>query len=376
MTSIIDLDKFDPAGERQQALSVLSSLQAWGYQEVQLPTWLEWERIAGPLATLGTESCKFIAPDQRVLVLLPDPTLGVLAQGVHAHQPAAGAVPRQGFATQRVCYWANAFRVSRSQGWARIPQVGAELLGPSSPAADSEVVTVAVDAVTSAGHEDCRVFMNDVTLTGALCDLLGPGAAAEAREALAQGDFVTLQQLTADDELLGRALRYAGSASGLRSLLSELAQFHGDARDTTGLILNRARYLEQVSSLVQAAGYPVEVLVDTSMVREIGYYDGFVFQIIARGSGRLLAGGGRYDSLLASMGVRGGGGAGFACNLAQLADLTGDSHTITPDHVLAVSGDGDLTQVWREAGRLRRSGQSVSLQHTALDAAGGEETEQ
>lgn len=360
MASLSSYEGLSGAGQRRLALTILSAVQSWGYREVRLPSWLELERMAAPLARLGVETCKFIAPDQRVLVLLPDPTLGVLANRVELNEGDNG-----GSQALRLCYWSDAFRATGQGGWSRLTQVGAELLGPSSPLADAEVVTVAVDAITGAGIENFRLFMNDVALTEGLCDCLGPAAAGQALQALSQGDFVTLQRLTASDELLRHALNYTGPAQDLTVLLSRLAESGRYARDLSRRVLDRARYLEQIAALVAAAGYPAEIVVDISLVREVGYYDGFVFQILARGTGTLLAGGGRYDTLLAEMGFKNTGGAGFACNLPELVDLLPAAPSDEPaiDYLLRAATPECIPRMWQEAGRLRRSGHSVTLDY-------------
>lgn len=352
---------------RKQSLAVLASIQSWGYDEVQLPPWLELERIATALSRLGTETCKFIAPDQRVLVLLPDPTLGVLAQGIDLLTECA-----EDPGIRRVCYWADAYRVSSNKGWTKITQVGGELLGLSSPEADAEVVTVAVDAVAAAGKKDCRVFVNDVTLTNSLCSLLGEDVGEQARQALTQGDFVTLQRLTAGNQLLGRALRFTGSPDEIQPLLEQVVAQNTTADgQLTGLILERGHHLTSVCRLVAAAGYPVELLIDTSLVREVGYYDGFVFQVLERGTGSLLAGGGRYDSLLAAMGLKAGGGAGFACNLTELIGSGEEQVTAQiPDYVILGRTPDDMPQAWAEAGRLRRAGFTVRMQYSSVENTG------
>ncbi|HEX6989844.1 MAG TPA: ATP phosphoribosyltransferase regulatory subunit, partial [Bacillota bacterium] len=173
-------EALEPAAERRAAAAVLEVLLAAGCREIRLPQWLDYDLAREDLGRSGVNACKFVAPDGRVMMLLPDPTLGVLQVLPAAGRPA------------RVCYWADAFRVIDGE-WVRRPQVGAELLGYPSRRADPEVLLLALDAVAAAGCRRVRLVLNDAGLTEGLCSLLPSAAAGRARLALAAGDFVELE---------------------------------------------------------------------------------------------------------------------------------------------------------------------------------------
>lgn len=284
----------DPAVERRAAAAALDVLLEAGYREVRLPNWLDYEEVRDGLARSGVAPCKFLAPDGRVLLLLPDPTLGVLQS-----LPPAGGEPA------RYCYWTDVFRTVDG-AWVRRPQVGAELLGCGGSEGDLEVVLLALAAVAAAGCSRVRLVLNDAALTDGLCRLLPEPEAGRARRALAAGDFVELERAARERPAVADALRYAGPAADLRRRLA--------ASRLPAAVEARIAHLETVAAAVTRQRPAAEVLIDAGMVREIGYYDGLVFQLIEAGTGRILAAGGRYDEIAGA-----GGGVGFAADVAAIA---------------------------------------------------------
>lgn len=298
----------EPAAERRAAAAVMDVLLGAGYREARLPYWLDYDAVRDGLDRSGVSPCKFLAPDGRVLLLLPDPTLGVLQM-----------LPPAGHGPVRVCYWADVFRAVDGQ-WVRGPQVGAELLGPSGVEADLEVVVLALEAVISAGCARVRLVLNDAALTDGLCRMLPDPEAA--RRALAAGDFVELERAAREQPGVADALRHAGPAPDLRRRLG--------ADRLPPAVDARLQRLEDLAVAAARLRPGADVVIDAGMVREIGYYDGLVFQVIEAGTGAALAAGGRYDALAQAAGRGGAGGGspaagvGFACDVAAVAAAAGE----------------------------------------------------
>lgn len=293
----------DGRSYRASGTALLTALTNLGYRELRLPPWLDYEAAYPALNRLGIGTCKFIAPDGRVLVLLPDPTLAIAVGGL---------LPPVFTGEQRVSYWGDVYRVAPGEGWVRLAQVGAELIGPSSVDADVETVKTALQAVAAAGRNDVRVVLTTAGLVDGLCRLLPADLREQVQAALWRGDFVALERISAAEPRIGKALRYCGDADGLAAVLTELI-----AAAPAAAVAEDVDRLQQIAHRLRAAGCAHDIVVDVSLVREVGYYDGFVFQLVERGSGMPLAAGGRYDQLLRNVGVE-AGGAGFGCHLDRL----------------------------------------------------------
>ncbi|MDB5049549.1 MAG: hisS [Fibrobacteres bacterium] len=80
--------------------------------------------------------------------------------------------------------------------------------------------------------------------------------------------------------------------------------------------------LEKLFEYMHALGYGDYLNLDLSVVRGLAYYTGIVFEVYDKGIGmRAVAGGGRYDNLLASLGGNSLTGVGFGMGDVVLADL-------------------------------------------------------
>jgi histidyl-tRNA synthetase len=80
--------------------------------------------------------------------------------------------------------------------------------------------------------------------------------------------------------------------------------------------------LQKLFAYMNDLGYGEYLNLDLSVVRGLAYYTGIVFEVYDKGIGmRAVAGGGRYDNLLASLGGNSLSGVGFGMGDVVLADL-------------------------------------------------------
>jgi len=359
------------------ARSVLQVLQRWGYEEQALPPWLDYEELRPALHRFAGEGCKFIGPDGDVRLLLPDATLGVLTLWLEGTWPRSKPV--------RVAYETEVYR-SMGGPWRRLRQVGAELLGVSGPAGDAEVLATAWESLQAVPGLEATVIINHVGIARAIAALaartagvddaddVDAGAEALADrlvQTLARGDFVTLEMILnttvkspLSEEVWGW-LTFRGSLAEVGERLARIPA--GPEKDEVTAIL---AHLEEVTAL---AGGPAP-LVDLGLLRDLGYYDGFVFQVVAAGAGgdEVVAGGGRYDSLFRAFDTP-VAAAGFALDLDILTQAAGDRLPGGPDYVVAARGEGPvLRRAWEEAARLRAKGRSAVLLPLTGDELGEE----
>jgi histidyl-tRNA synthetase len=139
---------------------------------------------------------------------------------------------------------------------------------------------------------------------------------------------------------------------------------------------------------LDALGVSAYVKFDLSIVRGLAYYTGIVFELFDRsGEFRAIAGGGRYDNLLESLGGADMPALGFGMGDVVLGELLKAKGLMKPaeqgaDVWLAADESAPLEQVMREATRRRGAGQSVeyalrpqslSKQKKAAQASGARE---
>lgn len=182
-------------------------------------------------------------------------------------------------------------------------QFNADIVGESSPAADAELIALAIDILRELGftEQDFVVRLSSREIWGSfLMEKRGPDgfSVAEVDQLLAVVDkaerlekslinkqleplHVTLAEIQSWAADWNRKIFDAGSAAGGTSL---------------------ARFHELLHSYLDPRGLLKFINVDFSVVRGLAYYTGVVFEIFDRSKReRALAGGGRYDELLGLM---------------------------------------------------------------------------
>jgi ATP phosphoribosyltransferase regulatory subunit len=335
-----------PAEARRQgelARCLTETFALYGYEQVMLPMF-EYANVLerGLGALVDDELLRFIEPETgAVVVLRPDMT----AQTARILGTRLADAP----GPARLCYQGNIVRRQheRARHERQIPQAGIELVGASGIEADLEVLGVAAAAARRVGLEDFTIDLGHAGIAAALLDKIDPDARGAIVEALAVRDV---------SELVRRA-----EAQGLRGpelhALTELPALHGSnglwTHAERALAETRARTcleeLRQLADALERAELAPRLVVDLAETRDLAYYTGPVFQIHARGPGRPIGSGGRYDGLCARFG-RTRPAAGFAFGLDELEwalTVAGRPRPETP-RLLVSGGDSAVLAALRD----------------------------
>jgi histidyl-tRNA synthetase len=257
----------------------------WGYEEVRTPT-LEYLHLFTSTGTLTPSRLgkvySFLDWDgwsgERV-VLRPDGTIPIARLYIDS---------MEGEKLTRLFYVANIFIFEETGKESRERwQLGAELIGVSSPLADAELIMLALEVLK-------RLKISGIELKLSHAGLI--------RALLAKLKLSPEEQTKLFDRILD------GDTKALAKLKLEKGELGGidDFRDIT-------RLLETLGCDYQ---------IDIASGRGFEYYTGIIFQIFQKGQkGEKLGGGGRYDALIPLMGGKDTPASGFALYLDQLMKL-------------------------------------------------------
>jgi histidyl-tRNA synthetase len=203
-------------------------------------------------------------------------------------------------------------------------QLNCDLIGEAGPVADAEIIALAIDVMRAfgLGDQDVRVRLSDRRLLGAL---LGAGGVAEARledayHAIDKSERVPREELAAQ-------LSAAGLGTGAIARVFEIASLRGwpavqAAAAASGVGADVSEPLSRTLAALEAMGLASFVDVDLTIVRGLDYYTGTVFELFdAKRSLRAICGGGRYDTLLESLGGVDLPALGFGMGDVVLAEL-------------------------------------------------------
>lgn len=193
----------------------------------------------------------------------------------------------------RLSYSGEVLRIrgTQLQPERQFAQVGVELIGRETAAADAEVIVMAAEALTGLGVANFSIDLTIPTLVPALCDALGisEDQSNQLRAALDRKDAEVVRGMdNAANGLFGRLLSATGKAEKcIASLLDiDLPPAAAAERDRVAEVLRHVR----------AAAPMVELTLDPVENRGFEYHTGVSFTIFPIGARGELGAGGRYVS--------------------------------------------------------------------------------
>jgi ATP phosphoribosyltransferase regulatory subunit len=281
-------DALPPEAEQEAEIvwRIAQVFGTYGYRRVK-PPMVEFEDslLAGSQAALARQTFRLMDPDsQRMLALRADMTPQVAR--IAATRLKGDARPL------RLCYAGQVMRVKGDtlRPERQFGQVGAELIGADEAQADSEIVVMAVDALSQIGAANLSVDLAIPYLVPAVI-AAHPDPGPLVQEAIR----VALEKR--DAEALARGGRDAGA------LLAKLVAASGPvekalpalkALDLPADAKREIARLEQAVALIRAARPELALTVDAVERRGFEYQKGLSFTVFARGVRGELGRGGRY----------------------------------------------------------------------------------
>jgi len=330
--------------------TLLDLYRSWGYQLV-IPPLMEFTDSL--LIGLGQDLdlLTFKLTDQ-----LSGRTLGVRADitpqvaRIDAHSLGEEGVTRLCYAGSTLHTRPKTLMASRSP-----IQVGAELYGEDSLAADVEIISLMLATLETAGLQSASLDLGHVGVYEAVLDTLSLSNEQE------QTIFDALQRKSVPD--LNAALADADEAS--RELVIALVDLHGD---DSVLQQARALFAQRVPAALEAIDAVADVATgmrrqrpeldiyfDLAELRGYHYHTGIVFAAYVQGHGQVLANGGRYNDVGEVFG-RARPATGFNTDLKALMALVSDD-TAEPGAIACP--DSDDPALAAKLAELRAAGEVV-----------------
>ena len=267
-----------------------------GFHKVITPTMEFYDVFNRECAACSPESMySMIDMQGRMLVLRADSTFPIAR--------IAATRLRDARYPLRLYYNQNVFRRNpRYAGLAdETSQGGVELIGAKGLKADSEILLLAIDALSDCGAPDFRIELGHAGFfSGLLADLAADTATQEQI-----CDLIEAKNYGALNDLLD-ALGNTQSTQAIRSLPrlfgGEEVLEKARALTESAQACEALEYLRTIYNLLKEAGLTEKVTLDLGLVHRSNYYTGILFRGFIEGSGVTALSGGRYDSLLAEFG--------------------------------------------------------------------------
>lgn len=278
------------AQEADASARLVAHFDTWGYGRVKPPL-MEFEEnlLNGTGQAVAEQAFRLQDPiSQRMLAVRPDMTLQV-ARIAHSRLSNSPRPLRLAYSGQVVRVKGSQLRPERQFG-----QVGAELIGASGPAADIEIVLMAVEALSAIDASQLSVDLGLPTLAPALTknSNLTPAQASDLRTALNRKDSAGVKALS---EALGAQATQALSAmlEAVGPAKKALAKLN--AIDLPADAAAQRAHLTAVVEGILSTNPNIQLTLDPVENRGFEYHTGVTFAFFARGTHGELGRGGRYE---------------------------------------------------------------------------------
>ena len=323
----------------------------FGYGEIRTPTFEAtelFERGVGDTTdVVQKEMYTFLDKGERSMTLRPEGTASVvrayLENSLYAHpQPT------------KLYYIIPCYRYEKPQAGRlrEFHQFGIECFGSQSPAADVEVISLAVNLLERLEVSGVELNVNSIGC---------PVCRQDYNENLKM--YFTERKDKLCQTCLGRLDKNPMRIIDCKSpVCSEIAKSAPKVSDN--LCEECETHFTAVKSGLNNLGLNYNI--DPNIVRGLDYYTKTVFEITsnALGSQSALFGGGRYDGLVSTLGGAETPAIGFAMGLERLVRIIEQQQTVEVSGVdlfITTIGEAALATAEKLAYNLRRSGKSVQI---------------
>ena len=335
--------------QEQQAMLDLCELYGrFGYTQYKMSKFEEYDLYVRNKSFLISDSViTFTDTNGKLMALKPDVTLSIVKNSLD--------IP--GY-VQKLYYDEHVYRISdKTSAYKEIPQVGLECLGDIDDYSIAEVLSLAAQSL-STFDEDYILDISNLDILSLVLDRIG--ISESGRRALIE--CISKKDIH-DAE---RICREEGICPEKASLLSRLEACSGEV---DAALRGLASLFDDVewNAMVKRFGEILALLpkknvrIDFSVVNDMNYYNGIVFQGFVPSIPTDVLSGGQYDNLMARMEKK-SGAIGFALYLDRLEALVSPRKEYDVDALLLYGEDDSPAAILAAVQELSRQGLTVLAQ--------------
>lgn len=290
-------------------LNLRKLYSCYGYRQFKMGKFEEYDLYIRNRDFIPSESIiTFRGKNAKLLALRPDLTLSI----VKNHRPIPGE-------TEKIYYCENIYRTDKGGNHCELMQTGLECLGTIDMFQLGEVVTLAIKSLETITNQ----YVLDISHMGILMEFVKPIPLEYRSDVL---KFISEK----NQQGLKKLLVEIGSSEEIKRKLVLLVESYGDIKnvlkklkgeDLNTIELKYLNELEIIKEILKTEGLDKRVNLDFSIVNNMNYYSGIVFQGYIEGLPSAILSGGQYDGVMEHMGKK-SSAVGFAIYLDDLKQLS------------------------------------------------------
>ncbi len=342
----------------ERAIFDLSKLyEQYGYKKYKMSKFEEYDLYLENKSFLPCQQViTFTDLSGKLMALKPDVTLSI-----------AKNAPSEPSEPEKVYYNENVYRTPRgSNEYKEIMQVGLECLGDIDLYTQCEVVLLACKSLHKLS-EDSLMVVSHMGFVSGLLESCGLSRTIEEKVLKCIGHKNAHE--------IVRLCDTSGVSAEMRDCLVALTSLYGNFSET----LDRAQALvknekmsDSLGQLRELAGVLAQepesasVKLDFSVINDLSYYNGLIFQGFIGGVPNAILAGGRYDKLMEKLG-KNTQAIGFAVYADQLERQDNELNRFDVDVLLTYEPDVDSAKLTAAVKMLTANGGRVRVQRTKSD---------
>jgi len=340
--------------EEQVYLELVNLYEQFGYKSYHVQNFEEYSLYLDNKSFLSTENVlTFNDRNGKLLALKPDVTLSIVKNskaGINANE--------------KLYYRENVYRYDKtSHEYKEIQQIGLEVIGKIDLLSMLEVCSMAI-----AGFEVIDTdFILDLSHVGLISSLLESSGIIESS---VKADILSCIRAKNTHDLKRFAEKVKISENYINALCNIITLC-----GTGEAVLDKAiaivkelpnnqkmccaiSELREVYTVLSQNGYGEKISIDFSMMNDLDYYNGIIFQGYVKRIPKPVLTGGRYDKLLEKFG-KNAGAMGFAIYVSELAPYYTNTCNDYVDVLIIYSSSCDARIVYNKAMVYRNKGKKV-----------------
>lgn len=345
----MNVDIKNYAKDEQAVFALRSLFESNGYSKYKMSRFEEYDLYSKNKSFLENENIiTFTDLSGKLLALKPDVTLSIVKNTLSTDDVT----------DKKVYYVEDVFRGDSSTHEIKtITQVGVEHIGNIDLFSTAQLLYLAKKSLSLIDEDNILDISHQGFVEGLLCGI---------DEAVKKQFICLIAEKNAHE--IHRLAEKNGIDNDTANRIAAVSELYGAAKD----VIEKAKLLavnsemesalnelKQVYDVLCEIGCADDLNIDFSIVNDMNYYNGIIFQGFIKGVPYYVLSGGRYDRLLSKMGGKNMGAIGFAVYL-DLLNLFSNEPTKTDCDLLVIYDESvDTVKLLSEVQRFVASGKRV-----------------
>ncbi len=334
--------------EEKTVFKLRSLYRKFGYTRFRMNKFEEYGFYVENKNFLTSDNIITFTENGKLMALKPDVTLSIVKNSKKCENTV-----------QKLYYDENVYRPSNN-GFKEIMQVGLECIGDIDTYCKGEVLMLAAKSLGEIS-ENYVLDLSHMGVVSAVLDLVPEISSFRGDVLVCLGE----KNLHGLLEIFEKCGVPAERAKGIKALVS----VYGEAKPCVEKLMSEFEGAESVMKELSELSNVVELLddmgisvrIDFSVVHDMNYYSGIVFNGYVENVPVSVLSGGQYDHLVKKMG-KSGGAIGFAVYPERVADVYREKDEYDIDTVILYDDESDMKALYSAMKLLTDSGKSVMAQ--------------